>query len=163
MIVSQLRQSAREIWESALHAANPSTCIHNTIQVSGNVFSVGGKEYSIDGKLIVIGAGKATARMAQVIEEMLGDRITGGLIVTKYGHGLTLSRVQQVEAGHPIPDALGVRAVYETRELLRDLKPQDIVLCLISGGGSALWPAPAEGVVATPRRTRSCGGRRRSP
>jgi glycerate 2-kinase len=146
MIVSQLRQCAREIWESALHAANPSTCLHNSIQVSENMFSVGGKEYNIDGKLIVIGAGKATARMAQVIEEQLGDRITGGLIVTKYGHGLPLSRIQQVEAGHPIPDALGVRAVYETRELLRDLKPQDIVLCLISGGGSALWPAPAEGI-----------------
>ena len=146
MIVSQLRQHARDIWESALHAANPSTCLHSTIQVSGNVFSVGGKEFTIDGKLIVIGAGKATARMAQVIEETLGDRITGGLIVTKYGHGLSLSRVQQVEAGHPIPDAMGVRAVHEIRELLRDLKPQDIVLCLISGGGSALWPAPAEGI-----------------
>src|ERR1041384_6281951 len=117
MIVSQLRQHAREIWEAALYAANPSTCIHNTIQVSENMFSVGGKEYNIDGKLIVIGAGKATARMAQVIEESLGDRITGGLIVTKYGHGLSLSRIHQVEAGHPIPDAIGVRAVYEIREL----------------------------------------------
>ena len=146
MIVAQLRQCARDIWESALHAANPATCIHSAIQVSGNIFSVGGKEFTIDGKLIVIGAGKATARMAQVIEEALGERITGGIIVTKYGHGLPLSRIRQVEAGHPIPDAIGIRAVYETRELLRDLKPQDTVLCLISGGGSALWPAPAEGI-----------------
>ena len=146
MIVSQLRHSAREIWESALHAANPSTCIHNTIQVSDNMISVGGREFSIDGKLIVIGAGKATARMAQVIEDALGDWITGGIVVTKYGHGLPLSRVRQVEAGHPIPDAMGVRAVYDIRQMLRGLKPQDIVLCLISGGGSALWPAPAEGI-----------------
>jgi glycerate 2-kinase len=146
MIVSQLRQHAREIWESALHAANPSTCIRNAMQISGNVFSVGGKEFNIDGKLIVIGAGKATSRMAQIIEEDLGDRITGGLVVTKYGHGLPLSRIQQVEAGHPIPDEMGIRAVYEMRELLRDLQPEDIVLCLISGGGSALLPAPAEGI-----------------
>jgi glycerate 2-kinase len=146
MIVSQLRQSAREIWESALHAANPSTCINNTIQVSDNMFSVAGKEYNLEGKLIVIGAGKATSRMAQVIEDKLGDRITGGLVVTKYGHGLPLSRIQQVEAGHPIPDAMGVRAVRDTWSMLRGLKPQDIVLCLISGGGSALWPAPAEGI-----------------
>ena len=138
MIVSQLRQCAREIWESALYAGNPSTCIHNTIQVAGNKLSVGEKEYSIDGKLIVIGAGKATARMAQVVEESLGDRITGGIIVTKYGHGLPLSRVELVEAGHPIPDAIGVKAIYEIRDLLRDLKPEDIVLCLMSGGGSAL-------------------------
>jgi glycerate 2-kinase len=146
MIVSQLRQHAREIWEAALYAANPSTCIGNTIQVSGNVFSVGGKEFNIDGKLIVIGAGKATSRMAQVMEDTLGNRISGGLVVTKYGHSLPLSRIQQVEAGHPIPDEMGIRAVYEIRELLRDLKPEDIVLCLISGGGSALWPAPAEGI-----------------
>ena len=57
-------------------------------QVSDNVLSVGGKELRIDGKLIVIGAGKAASRMAQVVEEMLGDRITGGLVVTKYGHGI---------------------------------------------------------------------------
>ncbi len=100
----------------------------------------------MDGKVIVIGAGKATARMAQVIEESLGDRITGGMIVTKYGHGLPLSRVEQVEAGHPIPDERGVRAVDRTRELLQGLNPQDIVLCLMSGGGSALWPAPAQGI-----------------
>jgi len=146
MSLPQLRHCAQEIWESALDAASPSTCIHNALQVSGNVFSIGDKEFTVDGKLVVIGVGKAAARMAQVIEELFGDRITGGLVVTKYGHGLPLSRVRLVEAGHPIPDEMGVRAVCETRELLRGLKPQDIVLCLISGGGSALWPAPAEGV-----------------
>src|SRR5262249_13999127 len=57
-----------------------------------------------------------------------------------------LERIRLVEAGHPIPDAAGVRAVQETRDLLKDLSPDDIVLCLISGGGSALWPAPAEGI-----------------
>src|SRR4026209_1152724 len=100
MIVSELRQFAREIWESALHAVNPSTCIRETIEVAGNIFTFGGMEYCIAGKLTVIGAGKATSRMAQVVEEILGDRITGGLVVTKYGHGLPLSRIQQVEAGH---------------------------------------------------------------
>jgi len=146
MIVSQLRQSAREIWEAALYAANPATCIHNTIRVSDSVITIGGKEFSVDGKLIVIGAGKATSRMAQVIEETLGDKITDGIIVTKYGHGLPLQRIRQVEAGHPIPDAMGVQAVSEMRQLLRGLQPEDIVLCLISGGGSALWPAPSAGI-----------------
>ena len=143
MSVRELRQSARQIWEAALNAANPATCIRNFVQVSDSVLSVGGKELSIRGRLIVIGAGKPSARMAQIIEGILGNHITGGLVVTKYGHALPLERIRLVEAGHPIPDAGGVRAVQQTRELLQGLTPDDIVLCLISGGGSALWPAPA--------------------
>lgn len=114
--------------------------------MTGDVLSAGGKKLRMSGKLIVIGAGKAASRMAQVIEERFGDRITAGLVVTKYGHGLPLRRIRQVEAGHPIPDAAGVAAVEEMRQLLTGLKPEDIVLCLMSGGGSALWPAPAEGI-----------------
>ena len=146
MTVPQLRKGAQEIWEAALQAANPLSCIRNALKVSGSVLSVGGKELRIEGKLIVIGTGKAASRMAQVVEETLGDRITAGLVVTKYEHGLPIKRIRQVEAGHPLPDANGVAAVREMLELLRGLKPQDIVLCLISGGGSALWPAPAEGI-----------------
>ena len=146
MNVPQLRDCARQIWEAALDAANPATSINKTIGVQGNVLSIGDKKLTIDGKLIVIGAGKAASRMAQVVEDALGERITDGLVVTKYEHGLPLKRIRQAEAGHPIPDAAGVKAVHEMRELLRGLKPLDIVLCLISGGGSALWPAPADGI-----------------
>ena len=142
----ELRQSARHIWEAALNAANPATCIKKSVQLNDGVLSVGGKEIHIRGRLIVIGAGKPSARMAQVIEELLGSHISSGLVVTKYGHSLPLQRIKLVEAGHPIPDAAGVRAVRETRELLKKLTKDDIVLCLISGGGSALWPAPAEGI-----------------
>ncbi len=146
MNLPELRDSARQIWEAALDAANPATCIHNNLRIHNNVLSVGGRELRIDGKLIVIGAGKAASRMAQVVEEMLGARITGGLVVTKYEHALPLQRIRQVEAGHPIPDAAGVGAVSEMLELLKGLRAEDIVLCLLSGGGSALWPAPAEGI-----------------
>jgi len=146
MNISELRQSAREIWEAALNAASPATCIRNFIQVAHGELSVAGKEMPIRGRLIVIGAGKAAARMAQVIEELLGKYVTAGLVVTKYGHGLPLQRVQLVEAGHPIPDAAGIRGVQQTRQLLKGLTSSDIVLCLISGGGSALWPAPAEAI-----------------
>src|SRR5207244_1961549 len=65
---------------------------------------------------------------------------------TKYDHALPLQRIRLIEAGHPIPDANGVAAVAEMRQLLDGLTSDDIVLCLISGGGSALWPAPAEGI-----------------
>lgn len=146
MRVPQLRHAAREIWETALEAANPASCIRNALRLNGGGISVGGKELRLEGKLIVIGAGKAASRMAQVVEETLADRITAGLVVTKYGHGLPLKRIRQVEAAHPLPDGNGVAAVREIFALLRGLKPQDVVLCLISGGGSALWPAPAEGI-----------------
>jgi glycerate 2-kinase len=146
MNLPELRSSARQIWEAALDAANPATCIHKNLKIHNNVLSVGDRELRIDGKLIVIGAGKAASRMAQVVEEMLGTRITGGLVVTKYEHALPLQRIRQVEAGHPIPDEAGVGAVREMLELLKGLRAEDIVLCLLSGGGSALWPAPAEGI-----------------
>jgi hydroxypyruvate reductase len=142
----ELRQSARLIWEAALNAANPAICLRNFIQVNDGVLSVGGKELPLRGKLIVIGAGKPSAKMAQVIEEILGQHISGGLIVTKYGHALPLERILLVEAGHPIPDAAGGRAVQQTRDLLKGLTSEDVVLVLISGGGSALWPAPAQGI-----------------
>ncbi len=146
MNTRELRQSARLIWEAALNAANPAICIRNFVQVNEGVLSVGGKEIPLRGKLIVIGAGKPSAKMAQVVEEILGKHITGGLVVTKYGHALPLQRIQLIEAGHPIPDAVGSRAVQQTRQLLSGLSSEDVVLVLISGGGSALWPAPAEGI-----------------
>src|SRR5215831_14190220 len=132
MNTRDLRQSARLIWEAALNAANPSTCIRNFVHLNDGV--------------LFIGARKPSAKMAQVVEEILGNSITDGLVVTKYGHALPLDRIRLIEAGHPIPDAAGIRAVQQTRELLRGLTKDDIVLCLLSGGGSALWPAPAEGI-----------------
>src|SRR5438552_14572547 len=146
MNTRELRQSARLIWEAALNAANPATCIRCFLHVDDGVLSVGGKKIPIRGRLIVIGTGKPSAKMAQVVEEILGSQISTGLVVTKYGHTLPLEHVRLVEAGHPIPDAAGVRAAHETRELLRGLSKEDIVLCLISGGGSALWASPAEGI-----------------
>jgi glycerate-2-kinase len=146
MNITELRHSARLIWEAALNAANPATCIRTFVQFSEGILTVSGKNIPIEGKLIVIGAGKASAKMAQVIEEICGSYLSGGIVVTKYGHSLALERIRLIEAGHPLPDAAGVRAVREIRELLRGLSPTDTVICLISGGGSALWPAPAEGI-----------------
>jgi len=146
MVINELRQCAQLIWEAALNAANPATCIQKNIQLTDGQLTIAGERFSIPARLIVIGAGKASARMAQVVEQILGEHVTGGLVVTKYGHALRLERIRVIEAGHPIPDSAGVRAVQETRDLLRNLSADDIVLCLISGGGSALWPAPAKGI-----------------
>src|SRR5262249_3362532 len=82
----------------------------------------------------------------------LGDRIEAGLVVTKYGHSVGTNRIEIVEAGHPIPDLAGIRAVARTRALVSGLSANDTVLCLISGGGSALWPAPAEVIALAPNQ-----------
>lgn len=116
------------------------------MQFSNGLLCVAGHRLPVKGKVIVVGAGKAAARMAQVIEDILGDRISGGLVVTKHDHGLPLKHIRLVEAGHPIPDESGVQAVKDTKTLVSNLNSNDIVLSLISGGGSALWPSPADGI-----------------
>lgn len=94
----------------------------------------------------VVGAGKAGSVMAGAMESLLGDLLTGGRVNVKYGHTTPLRRVEVVEAGHPIPDAAGVSGTQKIVELLAPLGEDDLVFCLLSGGGSALLPLPAEGV-----------------
>ena len=146
MTITQLRQSARQIGDAALQRANPSACVRENLRIGEGNLWVHGRKYTLGGRLFVVGAGKASAMMAKAVEDILGDEITGGLVVTKHGHGIPLQRIEIVEAGHPVPDATGVAAVEQMRRLLSGLAAQDIVLCLMSGGGSALWPAPASGV-----------------
>jgi hydroxypyruvate reductase len=146
MDVRELRDAAQLIWGAALAAASPAACIRNALQCADGRLTVSGREIPIRGRIIVIGAGKAAAVMAQAAEEILGSCLTAGLVVTKYGHALPLRRIRIIEAGHPIPDPNGVDAVDQTRRLVGDLSENDLVLCLISGGASALWPAPAAGI-----------------
>src|SRR5215475_5751021 len=108
MNVTELRQAARQIWDAALQRANPSACVRMAVNVHHGELIVGERHYPLGGRLLVIGAGKASARMAQAVEEILGDEITTGLVVTKYGHRLPTHRIEVVEAGHPIPDRAGV-------------------------------------------------------
>ena len=147
MTVSQLRDAARVIWEAALQRADVGACLRETVRVEDDVLSVAGQSFELQGRLLVIGAGKAAAKMAGIIHTILGARIDGGLVVTKYGHALPIDTgVEVVEAGHPIPDTAGRDAAERTLQLVSGLSPRDVVLCLISGGGSALWPAPAPGI-----------------
>ena len=100
------------------------------------------------GRTVVVGAGKASAAMAQVVVDHYGDSV-GGLVITRYGHGLGTSRIGHidvVEAGHPIPDDAGNMATSRVLDLVRECGPDDLILCLLSGGGSALLTMPAAGV-----------------
>ena len=94
-------------------------------------------------KLSVIGMGKAAFPMAKAVEECLRDRITTGAIITKYGHGGSLNKIDVFEAGHPIPDEEGIRGAIRILEIAKSAGEGDLVIVLISGGGSALLTAPA--------------------
>ena len=100
------------------------------------------------GRTVVVGAGKAAAAMAQVVEaQWPADRPLTGLVVTRYHHGVgALRRIEVVEAGHPVPDEAGQQAATRMLALLEGLGPDDLVLCLISGGASALLALPAPGL-----------------
>jgi hydroxypyruvate reductase len=96
--------------------------------------------------LSVVGVGKAGAAMARAVEALLGDRLGGGHVIVKYGHGRPLTRVTLHEAGHPIPDAAGVEATHTLIDYVGGRGAHDLIICVISGGGSALSPAPVDGI-----------------
>ena len=98
----------------------------------------------VEGRLLVVGAGKAAASLARGLEHVLGDRIDDGCVIVKYGHGEALRRIRIVEAAHPIPDAASVAGTEQVAATLRGLRPQDRVIVVLTGGASALLVAPVE-------------------
>ena len=127
------RQLLRDMFDAAVAAAQPARCLPPFLQQLP------------PGRLLVIGAGKASAEMAQVVEQHW-DGPLQGLVVTAYGHATACKHIEIVEAAHPVPDAAGERAARRIMALVQDLTPEDTVLCLISGGGSALLPLPLPGI-----------------
>jgi glycerate 2-kinase len=114
----------------------------STLQINGNRFDLGKA-----GKVWAIGAGKAAAPMGYAVEKILGRYLAGGILVTKYGHGLPLKRLDVVEAGHPLPDSNSLASAARIISLIKDcIKPEDLVICLFSGGASSLLVSPAEGI-----------------
>ena len=104
------------------------------------------------GRTVVVGAGKAAARMARAVERHWQGPLSG-LVVTRYGHGEACERVEVVEAGHPLPDEAGRDAASRMLELVSGLTADDLVLSLVSGGGSSLLCLPAAGVTLADKQT----------
>lgn len=145
-----LRQSALAIFRAALDAADPRAAVHRTMRREGNRLRVGTREYDLARVrcVFVVGFGKASAAMAQAVEEILGDKIERGAVTVKYGHIAPLAspRIQLYEAGHPLPDANSLRGTQEILRWLDATSNDDLIVCVISGGGSALLELPVEGV-----------------
>ena len=145
-------EALNSIVDAALHRADSAGIITRCLRVEGtgaaSALSVTTEAASLRldlggfDRLFVIGIGKAAARMARSLEAVLGDRITAGVVVTKYGHGEPLSRMELYEAGHPVPDEAGVQAARRIEELLGDVDERTLVVSLVSGGGSALLVDP---------------------
>jgi glycerate 2-kinase len=123
----------RRMFDAAIASAQPAICIPPHLPDAPR------------GRLIVIGAGKASAAMARAVEMNWRGPLSG-LVVTRYGYAVPCTQIEIVEAAHPVPDAAGMRAAERILELVADLREDDLVLCLISGGGSALLPLPAPGL-----------------
>ncbi len=144
-----------EIFNAALSAADPYRAVTGALRRENNRLSAGGSAYGLDAfdRVIVVGAGKAAARMAAAVEDVLGDALDGGIVIVKYGHAGKLRKIEQVEAGHPLPDEAGVRGTQRVLELVRSAGEKTLVLCLLSGGGSALLVAPLPGITLEDKQT----------
>jgi glycerate 2-kinase len=130
------RQLLRDMFDAAIAAASPDRAVPANLPAPPA------------GRTVVVGAGKAAASMARAVEaHWPNDKPLAGLVVTRYGHGVgALKRIEVVEAAHPVPDIAGQMAARRILDLVKGLGPDDLALCLISGGGSALLSAPAPGI-----------------
>jgi glycerate 2-kinase len=123
----------RRMFDAAIASAQPAVCIPQHVPRPPR------------GRLIVVGAGKASAAMAQAVEANCPGPLSG-LVVTRYGYAVPCERIEIIEAAHPVPDVAGLRAAQRMLECVAGLNVDDLVLCLFSGGGSALLPLPIAGL-----------------
>jgi hydroxypyruvate reductase len=147
-ILSGLKKDARSIFHAGLDAVEPETAIYRSCKREADNLFIGDKTYDLSKyeNIYLIGAGKAASPMAFAMETLLDDRLSGGVAVVKYGHFSKSNRIKIIEAGHPVPDENGVKGAESIMQIAIQAGENDLVICLISGGGSALLPFPAPGI-----------------
>jgi glycerate 2-kinase len=138
------KKAMEEILRAGIDAVDPERAVQRYVRREGETLYVGEDSYSLErfGRIILAGAGKGSAPMAKALGDILGDRLSSGLIIVKYGYGMALKETSVIEAGHPIPDEAGMRGAKELLGRLKECTEEDLVICVFSGGGSALLPAP---------------------
>ncbi|MGH7209101.1 MAG: glycerate kinase type-2 family protein [Nitrospiraceae bacterium] len=144
----RVRALLARLLEAGLRAVDPAGALRRHVRLAGVRLHVGRQRYDLReySRVVAVGAGKASARMAVALEGTLGDRLVGGLVVVKYGHAAPTKTIEVVEAAHPVPDQAGRRAAARLLALAGGLTPNDLLLVLLSGGASSLLPAPAPGL-----------------
>lgn len=141
------RKDLLAIFNAGLAAVKPDAALLAHLRLEGNKLMTNGNCFDLSrGRVIVLGAGKGAAPMAKALEELIGEHIAAGHVVVKYQHSLETRRIRITEAGHPVPDQAGADAASEILRLASQAGPDDLVICLFTGGGSALLPAPAHGL-----------------
>ena len=142
------RAEVLEILKAALETVDPGKLVERHVRLEDDKLIIGKRTYDLKGykRILVVGGGKASAAMAQALEGILGERISAGVVNTRYGYTAETELIELNEAGHPLPDERGLRGAEEMRELLEGAREGDLVICLLSGGGSALLPLPAAGI-----------------
>ena len=139
------RKELHSIFLAGVEAVNPYGLVLQAVYLNGKNLNIGDVAYNLNHfkSIIVVGAGKATAPMAQAMESILGDVIDDGKIIVKYGHTARLKRTKVVEASHPVPDSAGVKGTEDIIKMLKNADKETLIICLISGGASALLVSPA--------------------
>jgi len=168
-VIREMRSDAESLFRSAVQRVNPYEAVKRFVHLKGNRLFLGEQDVSdveLDleafDHVYLAGGGKATAPMARAMEDLLGERIDAGVISVKYGFTDDLTRTEISEAGHPLPDQNGVRGTQKILALLEKAGKKDLVFSLISGGGSALLPQPADRITleekqAVTRTLLGCG------
>ncbi len=143
-----MKKIAELIFFAGVNGVLPEKLMQSQVKLSGDLLQVAEKRFPLSRfrHIYVLAAGKAAASMSRGVEKVLGDKITTGHVVTKYGHGMNLNYLTLTEAGHPIPDAEGVKGTQKIVNIARKATEDDLVICLISGGASALMADFPEGV-----------------
>jgi len=153
---SPIRPLLKKLIVRGLAAVDARTAVGRAISRNGEELVIGRRRYDLRRyeRVVVVGAGKATASMARAVEQRLGSWLQGGFVVVKYGHVVPTRRIVVAEAGHPVPDRSGQRAAARLCALAAELGRRDLLIVLLSGGASSLLPAPVAGVtLADKQRT----------
>ena len=149
------RKAVLDIFLASVESVKPDNLINRFMELNKNILQIDETSFdlSVIKNIYVVGAGKASAIMAKAVESVLGSRITSGQIVTKYGHAVPLRFIGLTEAGHPVPDENGLKGTARIMSIVDKAGEDDLVICLISGGGSALLADVPEGCTLEEMKT----------
>ncbi|MCS7385345.1 MAG: glycerate kinase [archaeon GB-1867-005] len=147
---AEARRIALELLEAGLEAANPKEAVKKHVKLEGDILNIGKYKYDLSniGSIYVIGAGKASGKMAEALEEVLGERIKKGVVIVPRGasKNIKVMRIEVIEGDHPIPSQSCIEGALKIREITEEAESKDLIMALISGGGSSLLTLPADEV-----------------